>query len=104
MTNDLRKEQAVLLRFEKQIAGLAATLAALGTAAKAADGKLHAPEASTAYADLQASLVQLAEATSQAHAAVNAKAMEVGATVLQASGGTPKRPPSEVVASILGLG
>lgn len=104
MTKDLRKEQAVLLRFEKQIAGLAATLATLGAAAKAADGKLHATEATKAYADLQAALVNLAEATGEAHATVNAKAMEVGATVMQATGGLPKRPPAKVVESILGIG
>ena len=46
--NDLRKEQLVLLRFEKQIAGLAATLAAAGALAKTVDGKLAADAGSSA--------------------------------------------------------
>ena len=104
MTKDLRKEQMVLLRFEKQIAGLAATLATLGAAAKAADGKLHATEATTGFGDIQDALMKLAEATGQTHAAVNAKAVEVGATLFQATGGTPKKEPPQVVASILGIG
>ena len=43
---DIRKEQVALLRFEKQLAGLAATLAAGGAVAKAADAKLNASEGS----------------------------------------------------------
>ena len=104
MTKDLRKEQLVLLRFEKQIAGLAATLAVGATAAKAADGKLHATDASAAYADLEAALVHLAEATGRAHEVMNVKAAEAGAKIFQASGGIPKFEPSKAVASILGLG
>lgn len=104
MTKDLRKEQLVLLRFEKQIVGLAATLAALGGAAKAADGKLHATRAGEAYADLEAALMRLAEITGSAHEAINAQAVETGATLLKAIGGIPKEEPASVVASVLGLG
>lgn len=102
---DIRKEQLVLLRFEKQIAGLAATLAAAGaSAAQAADEKLAEPVASAALLDLQTALMQLAQATADAHAVLNAKALEAGVVLLQASGGTPKKDPPSVVASILGLG
>ncbi len=102
---DLRKEQLALLRFEKQIAGLAAVLAAGAVAAKGVDGKLHASQGAQAYADIQTALVNLADVTGQAHEALNAKALEAGATILQAAGGgLPKFEPSEAVRSILGLG
>lgn len=104
MAKDVRKEQVALLRFEKQLAGLAATLAAGAGVAKAADGKLNATEGVEAYAEMQAALVHLAEVTGKAHDAMNAKAIEVGATILNAGGGTPKKPPAEVIASILGIG
>ncbi|MEZ5892482.1 MAG: hypothetical protein R3C58_04960 [Parvularculaceae bacterium] len=100
---DLRKEQLFLLRFEKQIAGLAALLAAGATAAKAADGKLHATDATEGLADMQAALVNLAEVTARAHDAINVKALEAGATIFKAAG-LPKTKPDETVLSILGLG
>jgi hypothetical protein len=102
--NDLRKEQLVLLRFEKQIAGLAATLAAAGVVAKAVDGKLSADLGTATFASVQSALLGLAEATGAAHAALNAQAIEAGARILNASGGTGKNPPTEVVRSILGIG
>lgn len=103
---DLRKEQLALLRFEKQIAGLAVTLAAGAAIAKGVDGKLHASNGGEAYAEIQAALVNLAEVTSKAHDAVNVKAMEMGARLLEAAGGgLPKPPPPDgAVRSILGLG
>lgn len=101
---DLRKEQVILLRFEKQIAGLAATLAAAGVVAKTVDGKLAGDAGSTALTSVQAALVGLAEVTSQAHAALNAQAIDAGVRILNASGGTGKNPPTEVVRSILGIG
>ncbi len=102
---DLRKEQLVLLRFEKQIAGLAATLAAGAVAAKGLDGKLHASEGAEAFANIQTALVNLAEVTTKAHDAMNAKAMEAGADLFQAAGGgLPKFESLGAVRSILGLG
>lgn len=102
---DLRKEQLVLLRFEKQIAGLAATLATGAVAVKALDGKLHASEGAEAFAEIQTALVNLAEVTTKAHEAMSVKAMEAGADLLQAAGGgLPKFEPSGAVRSILGLG
>jgi len=105
MTKDLRKEHLALLRIEKQIAGLAVAVAAAGGAAKAADGKLHAMEGGQALTEIQMALVQLADVTSQAHQALNVKAIEAGARILQAAGGgLPKKDPMAVVASILGIG
>ena len=102
---DLRKEQLVLLRFEKQIAGLAAVLAAGAVAARGVDGKLHASQGAEAYADIQAALVNLADVTGKAHEVLNAKALEAGATLFKAAGGgLPKIEPNEAVRSILGLG
>lgn len=103
--NDLRKEQLALLRIEKQIAGLAAVVAAGAAAAKGADGKLHAPDGTKAYAQIEAALVNLADVTSNVHATLNAKALETGAVVLEAiGGGRPKLDASGAVRSILGIG
>jgi len=104
MKKDIRKEQLVLLRLEKQIAGLAATLAVGAGAAKAADGKLDASVSTQAYAEIQAALMHLAQVTGQAHETINAKALEVGARVHQATGGLPKGDPHKAVASLLGIG
>lgn len=104
MAKDIRKEQLALLRIEKQIAGLAATVAIGATAAKAADGKLHATAASNAYADIQAAVVNLAELVSTVHETLEAHVQDVGAKSLNAIGGVPKEPISESVRSVLGLG
>lgn len=104
MSKCLKKEQVSLLRFEKKIAGLAATLAAGGVIAKSVDGKLNAMEGSAAYAEIQAALVNLAEVTAHAHDVINAKAVQVGLETLQATGGAPKRSVSSVVTSIFGIG
>lgn len=105
MTKDVRKEQLVLLRFEKQIAGLAATLAAGAALAKSVDSKLEADAASQSLAEVQDALMQLAQATGKAHDALNASAIEAGARMLNVTGGgLPKTEPPAVVSSILGLG
>ena len=104
MSKCLKKEQVSLLRFEKKIAGLAATLAAGGVIAKSVDGKLNAMEGSASYTEIQAALVNLAEVTTHAHAVINAKAAEAGLETLQVIGGVPKRSVSSVVASIFGIG
>ncbi|HXI85833.1 MAG TPA: hypothetical protein VNH64_00130 [Parvularculaceae bacterium] len=101
---DIRKEQLVLLRFEKQLAALAAVLTTGASVAQAADLKLASPEATAALAGLQQALMQLAEATGAAHACLDAAAAEAGARVLYASGGIPKSDPPQVVASLLGIG
>lgn len=100
---DLRKEQLILLRFEKQMIGLAATVAAGAAAVKTADAALSG-EASVALGNVQSALMHLAQVTSDAHAALNAQALEVGARFIQAGGGTPKTQPPQVIASLLGIG
>jgi hypothetical protein len=108
MTNisptDVRREQLVLLRFEKELARLAALVAAGAATAASAAEKIDADASTGAYENIKAALVHLAEVTGEAHAAINARAAEVGARMFEASGGWPKTPPAEVVRSILGLG
>ncbi len=105
MINDIRKEQLALLRVEKQIAGLAAVLAAGATAAQAADDKLQAPVGTDAFAEIQAAVVNLAEVTTRAHETMNAQAAELGARMFEAGGrGLPKDTTASVVASIFGTG
>lgn len=101
---DIRKEQLALLRFEKKLAGLAAALAVAGGAAKAADLKLGVGDGARAFAELQNALMLLARATGEAHAELQARALEAGARMLSASGGVPKKDPPQAVASILGIG
>jgi ABC-type transporter Mla subunit MlaD len=101
---DIRKEQVVLLRFEKQLAGLAATLATGAALAKGVDDKLGSAEASEAIAKAQGALMDLAHLANAAHHSLNAAAMDVGARVLQTSGGIPKEEPPQVIARLLGLG
>ncbi|MGE0409169.1 MAG: hypothetical protein AB7P23_07895 [Amphiplicatus sp.] len=101
---DLRREQLVLLRFEKQLAALAATCAAGVCAAQAADGKLESAEAIEAVANIQNAIMHLAEVTGAAHSALNAKAVEMGARLLEVTGGIPKGEPPRVVASLFGIG
>lgn len=102
---DLRKEQLALLRFEKQIAGLAVTLAAGAAIAKGVDGKLHASKGGEAFAEMQAALVNLADITAKAHDTIGAQATHAGATLLEAAGGgRPKVEASEAVRFILGIG
>lgn len=104
MQTDIRKEQIALLRFEKQVVALAASLATIGVAAASAKQKLSSDEIDIAYTDLQNALMSLAETTTNVHEALNANAISVGAKMLEASGGLPKSMISGDVASIFGLG
>ncbi|MFC2951471.1 hypothetical protein ACFOOP_05995 [Marinicaulis aureus] len=122
---DLRSEQIALLRFEKSltkaaeakasgkpldkaplIAGVAAvTAAAASVAEKMGDASLmqYAAEVeSAAFAtnDANAWLMNLAEAVSKGHNAIEALAQK-GAFVFLQAGGTPKENPPEVIASLL---
>lgn len=123
---DLRSEQIALLRFEKSltkaaeakasgkpldkaplIAGVAAvTAAAASVADKMGDASLmqYAAEVeSAAYAanDGNAWLMNLAEAVSKGHNAIEALAQKGAFVILQAGGGTPKEDPPSVIASLL---
>lgn len=104
MAKDVRKEQLVLLKFERKLAGLAAFVAAGSATAASAAEKINPEATVAAYEDIRAALVRLAEATAQAHAALEATAAAAGARALEASGGVPKASVAEAVRSALGLG
>lgn len=104
MSKDVRKEQLVLLKFERKLAGLAAFVAAGSAPAAAAAAKINGESMASAYEGIRTALVQLADATAQAHATLEASAAEAGARVLEATGGMPKASVAEVVRSILGIG
>lgn len=99
---DLRKEQLMLWKFEKQLIALAGTIAAGAATVKAVDGKVGGA-AATGLEKIQDALLQLAQATSEAHAALNVRAVEAGHTLWQASGGIPKSDPVKAITSILGI-
>ena len=105
-SNDVRKEQVVLLRFEKELARLAAIVAAMSTTAAAASEKVDAEAATGAYERIRQALVGLADVTTAAHVQLEAIAVSAGLQFFQASGGTPKHEPpaAEVVRSVLGIG
>jgi hypothetical protein len=104
MSKDVRREQIVLLKFEKELARLAALVAAMSATAASASEKIDAETAASAYEGIKQALVGLADATTAAHQQLETVAVGVGARVLEAIGGSPKDPPSEVVRSLLGLG
>ncbi len=104
MAKDVRKEQLVLLKFERKLAGLAAFVAAgSATAASAAD-KINSEATAKAYEDIRVAVVNLADVTAQAHQTLQESVSELGARALQVGGGMPKATSSEVVRSLLGLG
>lgn len=106
MTEDVRKEQIVLLQFEKKLAGLAAFVAASSATAASAADKINAEATMKAYDDIKAALVHLADVTTQVHASLQSTVVEAGVRALEATGGGggSKNPPAEVVRSILGIG
>ena len=104
MTKDVRKEQLVLLKFEKKLAGLAAFVAAGSVTAASASTKVNSDATTKGFEDIRAALVHLAEVTTQAHAAMQESVAAVGARALEAGGGMPKVSAVETVRSILGIG
>ena len=103
---DLRKEQLMLWRFEQQLVGLATTVAAGAATVKAVDGSIGGGAGSDGLARVQELVLQLARATADAHAALQMRAIETGATLWQTSAGGPKDGPDPVraIASIFGIG
>jgi hypothetical protein len=104
MAKDVRKEQLVLLKFERKLAGLAAFLAGSAASAASAADTLNGEATIKGYDDIRAALVHLADVTSQAHASMQSSVTEIGARALEVGGGQPKVAASEVVRSLLGLG
>lgn len=103
MAKDVRKEQLVLLKFEKKLTGLAAFWGASSATAAVAAEKIDAGATAGAYENVRAALVHLAEVTAEAHATLEATAAEAGARALEAQG-IPKVSIAEMVRSALGLG
>ncbi len=66
-SQDVRKEQIALLRFEKQLVAMAETLAAGSLTASSTDEKLQTREASIAYKKMKKALQNLADETGCAH-------------------------------------
>lgn len=94
----------MLFRFEKELVALAGTLAAGAATVKVVNDKLGG-DAMASVEKVQNALIQLAQVTGEAHAALNVRALEAGHTLWQTSGGIPKSdPPIEAIASILGIG
>lgn len=104
MSKDVRKEQIVLLQFEKRLAALAAFVATGAATAASASDKINGEATTKAYQELQAAIVHLGDVTSAIHSRLEAAAVEAGARALEASGGAPKDPVGQVVRSILGIG
>jgi xanthine dehydrogenase molybdopterin-binding subunit B len=105
MSKDVRKEQLVLLKFEKKIASLAAFVAAGSATAASASEKMGGDASAVAYDQIRQALVNLAEVTSNAHVVLEQTVAQAGLKSLDASGGVPKDPPTvEMVRSLLGLG
>lgn len=103
MKKSLKREQVDLLRFEKELLGLGAGLAAL-TAGAAAQAETVVGGLAGDHAEaVRAAYLNLVETVQSAHNAIEAKAVEVGASLMQASG-VPKDPPLEIAKSLLGLG
>ena len=126
--NDLRSEQIALLKFEyliekvceEKVSGkrlnrsaIAAGLSAVGVASASAATKLgdntplvYLEDAKIAVASAvgdEAWLTQLAEIVTKGHNAIEQIA-ERGAFILLQANGTPKKPPAEVVQSLLTSG
>ncbi len=104
MAKDVRKEQLVLLKFERKLAGLAAFVAAGSASAASASEKISPDAAFGAYQEIASALAHLAEVTAAAHQTLEATAAAAGARALEASGGVPKVNVAEAVRSALGLG
>lgn len=94
MTNDLRREQLQLLKFEKAVAALGAAAAVLPGVAAAANAKSDAPAVSPEVIDAwRQAYLDLAHKTQEIHSAFETSALNEGMTLIgQASGGTGKPP------------
>lgn len=98
----LKKEQIALLRYEKSIAASAAVLGAIGAGAAASANDTLDGLSMEALAKIQEAHIALAQAVSDAHDAMQEKAVAVGAPLVD--GGLPKERLVEAVKSTLGLG
>lgn len=102
MTKSLKREQAKLLRLEKQLLAAGTILAGMTTSAKAHD--ILGSVAAEQQAKVTDAYLNLVQAVQSAHEAMNVKAMELGVLLLQIDGTPKDKPPVEMAKSILGIG
>ena len=100
MAKSLKREQARLLRLEKQLLAAGAILAGMNGSANA--HSILGSVASEQNARVTEAYLNLVQTVQSAHDAMNAKAVALGVELLQASG-VPKDPPLQVAKSLLGL-
>lgn len=104
MKTSLKKEQVDLLKFEKQLLGLGAGLAALTAGAGANAQKVVGDLASDHAGNIQQAYLNLVETVQSAHNAIESSAAAAGANFLQGNG-TPKNVALvEMAKSVIGIG
>lgn len=102
MTKTLKKEQAELLRFERELLALGAGLAALTGGAAANAREVVGDSAAEHAVSLQEAYLNLVEKVQAAHDAMEQGAVVVGARILEARG-DPKVSVLEAAKSVLGM-
>lgn len=104
MKKNLKKDQVELLKFEKQLLGLGAGLAALTAGAGANAQKVVGDVAAEHAENIQKAYLNLVETVQAAHNAVETSAAAAGAHFMHASG-TPKNTALlEMAKSVVGIG
>lgn len=101
MTKSLKREQARLLRLEKQLLAAGAVLAGLNSSANAKEilGDLAAKH----NADVTNAYLNLVQSVHVAHEAFNTKALALGVQLLHVDGAPKDHPITTAAKTILGL-
>lgn len=100
----LKKDQIDLLRFEKELLGLGAGLAALTAGAGANAQRVVGDVAAEHVHNMREAYLNLVQTVEAAHSAIESSATAAGAQLLQASG-TPKNAAlTEMAKSLFGTG
>lgn len=102
MTQSLKKQQVDLLRFEKELLALGASLAALSAGAGAQAATLVGGSAHERAVDVQTAYLALVQTVQAAHDAIEASAVHAGIELLQARG-QPKVGVMEAALSLFGM-
>lgn len=104
MSTNLKKDQVELLKFEKQLIGLGAGLAALTAGAGANAQRVVGDVAADQAENIQQAYLNLVETVQAAHNAIESSAAAAGAQFMHASG-TPKNTALlEMAKSVIGIG
>lgn len=101
MAKSLEHEQRGVLKLEKELLGVGATIAALSASAAKAESLLGSDITSHTDKVVDAYL-SLVERVQSAHALLNERALSAGVRLMEANG-TPKEPPLELARRILGM-